>query len=1587
MAYIIPIVDHVLRAGSGGGVKALVVYPMNALVNSQREELEKFLRFGPWNSPPVTFERYTGQDHDEDREKVLNNPPDVLLTNYVMLELILTRYTDRRLVEAMRGLRFLVLDELHTYRGRQGADVALLVRRLREATRSPGVQCVGTSATLSTEGDHESRQRDLADVSARLFGASVDASDIIGETLQRVTPEKDTSCSGFVDAMTEATRRSEPLDSFDGFIADPLSCWIENTLGVREEDGRLVRAVPLPVTGPEGAATQLSLVTGVEQDVCAEAIRAYLLAGNRIENPETDSPVFPFRLHQFISRGDNVYATPESSAVRELSLSGQRYVPDSQPQRVLLPLAFCRICGQDYYIAHRQPGNFADRLARRFLNDNEPGDNLSPGFLYLSDEVPWPDDPDEQNERLPPHWFDPNTDRLRYSYRKYLPERVRVASDGSLQAAGGMEGWWVPAPLPFCLACGVSHSTVTKSEFSRLATLGAGGRASATTVMSLATVQHLKDASGLESKARKLLSFTDNRQDASLQAGHFNDFVEVTMLRSALWRAVTQAGDEGIRHGELPQRVFDAMALPRELYAADADQHEIAQQRTDRTMRKVLEYRLYRDFERGWRITQPNLEQVGLLRVDYEYLPELAADLQAWAGCHPALADSTPDERQHALRVLLDYVRQELGLYVGVLHTAEQDSLERNADQHLTGTWSLRGEKLVPATEVATWSRDSRDKKKRMHLTSRSLFGRFLRRSDGLAVGSTAEVEAVIRQIVERLRSYSLLRQVGGKIGRELWQVPASALVWKAADGTRPYRDYLRVTRAPDNMPTNRFFVDLYRHSGRRLVGVEAREHTAQVSNEKRIDREERFRSAELPVLYCSPTMELGVDISQLNVVNMRNVPPTPANYAQRSGRAGRGGQPALVFTYCSSGNSHDQHFFRQQHKMVSGQVEAPRVDLANEDLLRAHVHAVWLATSGLSLGKSMSEILDLADDQTQPKLKPQVWDALADKHAVARTRQRAKQVLAGLEPDLDGRVWWYAEWLDDVLSAIPARFQQALDRWTTLYMSAMDQVRRQSKVIRSAGRSPRDRNAAKRLRREAERQLEVLRAESDFRGQSDFYTYRYFASEGFLPGYSFPRLPLSAFIPGQAGRSDRGDYVQRPRFLAISEFGPGTFIYHEGARYQINRVLLSSSSNIPQDEASGLTVQAKRCDHCGYMHQVDEQTGQDVCGYCERPLGRPLYGMLQMRNVSTRYRERITSDEERRRRRGYELISGVEFAERQGRRSVTRATVAADGKSLLELSYGDTATIWRVNLGWRRRQHKSDHGFLLDTEKGEWASRANDSTSVAAVGESATTLKVIPFVRDSRNSLLVKPADGLSLGEMASVGAALKAAIQVVFQLEPNELAVEALPTRDDRRLLLFYESAEGGAGALKHLVDDAKWWRRIAREAMSLCHTNPDSEDDDSGGGGCGLACYECLLTYQNQLDHELLDRTTAIPMLRQLAQAQVKRHPTAQPKPDSSLEEEFIALLKTGGYRMYDRSQVFFADARTRPDFVYDEACAVIYVDGPHHDYPDRAARDRDQEQAMLALGYRTIRFHHQHNWTQIIADHPEVFGTGYLTDGAL
>jgi very-short-patch-repair endonuclease len=1126
--------------------------------------------------------------------------------------------------------------------------------------------------------------------------------------------------------------------------------------------------------------------------------------------------------------------------------------------------------------------------------------------------------------------------------------------------------------------------------------LSSEGRSTATTILSLSVIRSLKSETTLHDRARKLLSFSDNRQDASLQAGHFNDFIEVGLLRSALYKAVAAASNVGITHDELPERVFRSLDLPLHLYARDPEVRFQALKDTQASFRTVLAYRLYRDLKRGWRITLPNLEQCGLLEIRYQSLDELCASNEDWKNCHPVLVSASPETRQRICKVLLDHMRRELAVQVDYLDSTYQERIKQQSSQHLREPWAIdESEQLEHAAILfPRQSGDEGDYGGYLYVSARSGFGQYLRRSttfpDFQQRIPLNETETIIRQLLELLRLAGIVKQVVEPKSKEDapgYQMAASALLWVAGDGTKSFHDPIRVPNMPaSGGRTNPFFVEFYKSVAHTALGLEAREHTAQVPSELRIDREQRFSDAKLPILYCSPTMELGVDIRELNAVNLRNIPPTPANYAQRSGRAGRSGQPALVFSYCATGSSHDQYFFKRPGMMVAGAVTPPRLDLSNEDLIRSHLYAIWLAETGLSLGRTLKEVLDLSGEEPTLELLPSAKDAIDSENARAKAKARAREVLGQISDEFvfaDGDL---DKWVDTTLAQVGLHFEQACARWRDLYRAAHAQAKLQSKIILDATRSPDAKKQAERLRREAEEQVRLL-TEAENVVQSDFYSYRYMASEGFLPGYSFPRLPLSAFIPGRRQTKNREEYLSRPRFLAISEFGPRAVVYYEGSRYRINRVILPVGEN---EELA--TRKAKQCDSCGYVHPITTGEGVDLCERCRNPLGTPMSSLFRLQNVTTKRTDRINSDEEERLRLGFELRTAIRFTESAGRPTHRFATAERDGETVARLDYGSAATIWRINLGWRRRKNEQLFGFMLDTERGYWAANEASSDDDKEDPMSPRAVRVIPFVEDRRNCLLIEPAGNLTTPVMASLGAALKAAIQVRYQLEDSELAVEPLPDDNNRHLLLLYEAAEGGAGVLRNVLDDDLALQVIAKRALEISHYDPIAGEDRRRAPGakedCEAACYDCLMNYGNQRDHKLLDRKALREFLVTLAGCHVAASPGHQPRTEhltllerlseSELERKWLRMLDTGNLHLPTKAQCLIESCHTRPDFLYDDALVAIYVDGPPHDFPDRQQRDRMASDRMEDLGYTVIRFGHQENWKEIVAQYPHVFG---------
>ncbi|HEY5138674.1 MAG TPA: DEAD/DEAH box helicase, partial [Methylococcales bacterium] len=308
MAYVVPIIDDILRNPQIQGVRAILVYPMNALINSQKEEFDKFLKTVPGS--PIRVEQYTGQEGLTKKSEIQQNPPQILLTNYVMLELMLSRTHENKLVESP-NLNFLILDELHTYRGRQGADVALLVRKLRQRCGQDFL-CIGTSATMSTEGSRENRRQTVAGVASKLFGVEVKPKNVIDETLKPSIQRPDPTDKELMAAVVTPLP-PEDEQTKEAFLKHPLAAWMEKAFGLKDEEGFLVRRVPISLSQ---GAVQLAQITGGEEESCLEKLKQMFLWGSRTKG-------LAFRLHQFVSQGGSVYATIEPHENRFLTLEGQ----------------------------------------------------------------------------------------------------------------------------------------------------------------------------------------------------------------------------------------------------------------------------------------------------------------------------------------------------------------------------------------------------------------------------------------------------------------------------------------------------------------------------------------------------------------------------------------------------------------------------------------------------------------------------------------------------------------------------------------------------------------------------------------------------------------------------------------------------------------------------------------------------------------------------------------------------------------------------------------------------------------------------------------------------------------------------------------------------------------------------------------------------------------------------------------------------------------------------------------------------------------------------------------------------------------
>jgi ATP-dependent helicase YprA (DUF1998 family)/ribosomal protein L37AE/L43A len=1647
--FAIPVVSTCLEMQDQGiaGIKAILVYPMNALANSQYDDLAARLEGSglkiaiytgdtphTYTEALAAYRERTARTAPYDsellsREEIQRTPPDILITNYVMLEYILTRFEDKILFppENIGVLKYLVLDEIHTYTGKKGADTAYLIRRLKQHTGTTGnLRCIGTSATVR-EGEDEAAGEAIARFASKLFGEKFINASVIAETFVRLPRSTESKLPDRVlvrddiylireprgEILKELTEQltGEPLG-----IPDPSSVVLGEILGSQKtiqfiED----QLAEEPKSIPDLIRKYHSDIRpNATREEAAREIEAAFIVGMNCEIPvgNTLQKRFIPKVHMYFSQGREIKSCLSHDGPH-LHDAGEVTCPKCAERgktRITFPMVFCRACGQEYYSVELM----SDETVRpRDLDTiTQEGEAL---YLYQGEFR------DEQAS--PPEWWCTDSGAVKEKYRSlvvpqrgtYCPDCNKLFIDGDQNdvciCGEKIRVTLLPMPFRFCPSsdCGVSYDLRTRREFNKLFSFGTVGRSTATDVL----VSNMLPT--LPVDEQKVIAFSDNRQDTALQAAHMNNIQKRIHFRRGLYHALNRAG-RPVPLTETGDAIFDTLAEYRRDGALPEYEKDTGPGRMRRSNYSEPVYRKYllmnAILEMGStrQKNQPNLEDVGLLHVTYTGLDAIAADDAIWVD-KPALSAISPRRREDYLKGFLDIMRHNLAIYTEFfMHPFE---FAEKIERFLNPDVIFHNELL--STRPTGYSDEARRGTYRASVYRLTHPNGSLIRWTKKALGTETNEEA--QQIVEYVEE--VLASEGGLKRESIPRVgtlsmvnpdiielaiaqPGEAKICRKC-GQVNYFHELNLCINPNctDLIVRDLSGNYFRREYTRLfidaVPLHAEEHSSQIDGETRKVLETRFKDPQdiLNVIVCTPTMELGIDIGILSAVYLRNVPPSPANYAQRAGRAGRKSQASMILTFCGVGSRrgpHDQYFYRYPTKMISGRIASPRFLMDNRMLIRAHIHALILEIITLKIPQKIDGILDFEQSnlpmftETPPLVGEEaiVHTRLSEMIEEHRTQiiEAVNEVLAEEKQSLD--------WLDDAfITRTVDSFVSSFDSAFTLFRNEFSALVRELEEINmflQRGRiSDRQRGAYKRRRESIEKKLDNMR-----NGGGDFMTYRYLASQGFLPNYGFPTQVTSLAINYKGIFGSEEAELKRDRNIALVEYAPGNSVYFSGNRYSVRTPRLRTENNQPA--MSSLLI----CPYCAavYLDEKEISMTGGACRNCGASLEKAAinHHSIEMPDQMAESRMMITSDEEERQRLGYQVTrhytpSGVRQFFMVGNAE----------KPLITLSYDHSGKIVGVNHGpIPSDKDEPLSGFTLCTACHRWIfgkngvkdhlDSENEIKRCWRNGTEENIIRNIVLYTNTRHDVIKidvpEPVDeeenqldgALYKSFFTTLAQAIIEGVQIGMNVDVDEVRYFLMsdPQNPNKSSIILYETAEGGAGILESIINYSNF-HDVIRQALTILHEYDEQK--------CDRACYECLCNYYNQFDHDILDRKLVLPLLRTLLTAEVQITPDTSPSAktgfeellstcESSLEKKVLEAIYQAGIPLPDGGQKIIAEGDemiARADFVYLRGghSVVIFIDGPDHDTESQKRDDARKRDRLDLMGYTVFPINYRDN----------------------
>ena len=1467
--FLYPILNYLLTEKENGtlaqpGVRALLLYPMNALANDQIARLRKIVEL----FPEITLGRYTGeteQTHKKALEKYISyhgqeplenelicrdqmqaRPPHILFTNYAMLEYLLIRPKDSSLFEGGQW-RFLVLDEVHTYSGALGAEIAMLMRRLRErVVRSElgRLQCIGTSATL---GAGEQDYPKIASFASNLFGEDFEKEDVIGAEHVRLTkkgvpwgsgsPElyaslrKTVFDNGELDlvSLQDASRAFVPEDAFskandatkgtDNEVKAQCQAFLYELLQ-GDENVQLLRQ-------RLDAARALPLDDLGEIDGLVDLVALGAFA----RTPGSDVPLVPARYHIMGRAISGVYAWFDDQGQLQLIPKRARNWKSGGGTHVVFELASCNRCGEVMLACEVKSENGLDYLQQPPGVGDDPIVELK-WYMLRPDEhrVDEDDVVEEANEKFSVKAVRPIPKRM-----CRICGRINDATTFDMDSCDGhqsnpievyeLENKSRRSTPRVCLSCGNNHGSVA----SRVLT----GKEVPVAVLATALYQRVPPSPEPEEQrhpgaGRKLMMFSDSRQDAAF----FAPFMDNTYNKFKQRRYLVQALEQKEESLDLEGWADRARRKAEE---AGQWEEDISPQKKKREAQGwVL---------REWIATDRRLALEGAGVVKFELRRPSAFIGLPFFSESPWSLDS--DEQWSLVQILIDSLRYQGIVSFGEFGIEHSDEIfkPRNVDCYLRGSGSN------PKKRVFSWQPAEHRTNKRLDYLCRLLVRRgqpeeeaqkhamqALKKLWDAVMHPNAPLATLFESGLTHLGESNLWR-----LKPNWWQVSLASdfdvlrcetcgtVSAFAVENVCPLTNCKgEMQKYTHGARTKNHYHNLF--TTMKPVPLAIREHTAQLTKDEAFRAQQDFITGKVNMLSCTTTFEMGVDVGDLQCVFMRNMPPNPGNYIQRAGRAGRRADSAAIIVTYAQRRSHDYAYFDRWDLMVKGAVRPPVIRINNVKIARRHVHAEALAEYYRHQPDAFKDNLESLFDPAITRM-----DELL--HFVSERPPHLKEKLkrfipSKLHEELGLDSW---AWLDGSKGDEEVRRESFCERLRKAKVDVHGDWKALEKAEEEASQNKNHRGAGI-----FASQLKTLKRRS-LLGKLGTY--------GLMPKYGFPTEVVELKVRSSSREAGQVE-LARDMKLALSEFAPGNQIVAN------KKVWTSKGIVLPTGERKLHQFKYWNCKECQFFiaeHVVATDTPENAdtkkC-HCGNDLSSKRYIYPEFGfTTATSQGEQVGES-----RPPMKTYSDIFFHEGEEESAFTPI------QSMPTFSFREGGQGWIHVINGNR-----GHNFFVCEACGyvfnanPYFSKEQKNTHVKPWTNdkkcSNTRLNPLALGYRYRTDVLELRLPDKGLGKLRlrnplwlSTLYALNNAACRALEIDERDLGACLYYGMQGHPTLVLFDAAPGGAGFVREVKENFKV---VVEKALELLDCNYCAEDS---------SCISCLRTYFNQRDHNILRRGLA-------------------------------------------------------------------------------------------------------------------------------